>query len=82
MTKLGSREGAGWVPGIAPLPTPPRYPTPGTPLPPPLHLTSRLHGCTGTSAEHNMVVGLKSVGQLTLSPEISDIRGMTEVYNL
>ena len=29
-----------------------------------------------------MVVGLRSVDQLTLSYEISGSRGMTEVYNL
>ena len=29
-----------------------------------------------------MVVGLISVEQLTLDAQISDIRGMTEVYNL
>ena len=29
-----------------------------------------------------MAVGLKSVAQLTLWAEISDIEGMTEVYNL
>ena len=29
-----------------------------------------------------MVVGLKSVAQLSLGSHISDIRGMTEVYNL
>ena len=30
----------------------------------------------------NMAVGLKSVGQLSLYAQISDIGGMTEVYNL
>ena len=30
----------------------------------------------------NMVVGLNLVGQLTLDAQISDITGMTEVYNL
>ena len=29
-----------------------------------------------------MVVGLRSVDQLSLSTQISGIRGMTEVYNL
>ena len=29
-----------------------------------------------------MVVGLRSVDQLSLSAGISDIQGMTEVYNL
>ena len=29
-----------------------------------------------------MVVGLESVDQLTLDAQISDIKGMTEVYNL
>ena len=36
----------------------------------------------GTYGEVNSVVGLKSVQQLTLSGQIWDIRGMTEVYNL
>ena len=30
----------------------------------------------------NMVVGLKSVAQVSLADHISDIRGITEVYNL
>ena len=36
----------------------------------------------GGVPELNTVVGLKSVQQLTLDDQISDIQGMTEVYNL
>ena len=32
--------------------------------------------------EDNMVVGLKSVAQLSLVPQISGFRGITEVYNV
>ena len=43
-----------------------------------------LHGrrCARSAVPANMVVGLISVAQLTLSVQISDIRVMTEVYNL
>ena len=58
---LGSREGAGWVPGIALPPSHPSPTTPGTPLPPRAH-ACRHRGCT---SEVNMVVGLISVDQLT-----------------
>ena len=34
------------------------------------------------SGQTKLVVGLKSVDQLSLYGQISDIRGMTEVYNL
>ena len=36
----------------------------------------------GPDMQLKVAVGLKSVDQLTLSPVFSDIRGMTEVYNL
>ena len=62
--------------------SPPPYPpshTPGTPSPP--------HHCyplcrTAESDVLNMVVGLRSVGQLTLDDQISGLRVFTEVYNL
>ena len=62
--------------------TPPGPPqshhTPGTPLPPALPGTP-----TPVLPDSvNKAVGLKSVAQLTLSVQISDIRGITEVYNL
>ena len=44
-----------------------------------------MSGYTGArvrSAEYNMVVGLKSVEQLTLAAVFSGLRGITEVYNL
>ena len=55
-----------------------QYPTPGTPspcpstrtLPEPRHMP------------HKVAVGLISVAQLTLSAHFSDIRAITEVYNL
>ena len=37
---------------------------------------------TGPCGRVNMVVGLISVGQLTLRLHFSDIRGITEGYNL
>ena len=40
------------------------------------------HGAHGQSRGANSAVGLKSVDQLTLGLRFSDIRGMTEVYNL
>ena len=70
---------AGWVgTGIAP----PATPSPPLPRvhPPTRHrymAPSRTrHGV------HNMVVGLRSVAQLTLEVDISGSRGITEVYNL
>ena len=57
---------------------PPGYHTPGTPLP-----TAPATSATSVpAAESKVAVGLRSVGQLTLDAEISDIMGMTEVYNL
>ena len=47
-------------------------PTPGTLRP----------GCPACYRGPNDAVGLKSVEQLTLDGQISDIRGITEVYNL
>ena len=63
----------------SPPPDPPSSPpTPGTPLPPAPAVSSRY----GSQATTKWVVGLKSVGQLTLEAQISDIQGITEVYNL
>ena len=69
----------GWVgTGIA-LPAPTRLPhTPGTP--PPTHTAVHVHGWC--RAEHKVAVGLKSVAQLTSRRYFSDLRLMTEVYNL
>ena len=38
--------------------------------------------CAGHAGQRNSGVGLISVDQLSLDAQISDIRGMTEVYNL
>ena len=61
---------------------PPGYHYPGYTPPPPSG-----HGQPGTLPHgsysgHNMVVGLKSVAQLTLEVLISGFRGITEGYNL
>ena len=64
--------------GIAPS-RPSRPPTtPGTPPPAPPHVYISVHG----SAEQNSVVGLISVGQLSLVDHFSGLLGITEVYNL
>ena len=55
---------------------------PGYTPPPPTCRWSLYSRCTGHAGRTNMVVGLKSVRQLTLGTQISDIRGITEVYNL
>ena len=38
--------------------------------------------CSGSAAEQYMVVGLISVGQLSLEGQISGFQTITEVYNL
>ena len=82
MTNIEVLEGAGWVPGIAP-PTDPSPPTPRVhPSPPTSPAVYSRTAVRGASARCNMVVGLRSVRQLTLDDQISDIRGMTEGYNL
>ena len=58
--------------------TPPGIPTPGTPL----HPRYTQHVNAGYSTAKNEGVGLISVEQLTLSAQIEQLRGMTEVYNL
>ena len=78
---MGPWDGSWWVPGIAPLPAHPgtHYPGYTSPLP---HAASALYCCrTGHARGLNSVVGLISVGQLSLVDRFSDIRGMTEVYN-
>ena len=69
---------AGWVPGIAPSRHPPSPTTRVHPYPPYRTVT----GLLGLAVLKDMVVGLRSVAQLTLSRHFSDIRGITEVYNL
>ena len=65
-----------------------RYsPSPTLPLPPPrVHPSHHRPQLPATRAGHvpgvNMVVGLRSVGQLSLGAQISGSRGMTEGYNL
>ena len=79
MTNSGVREGAGWVPGIAP-PSHPHIPYPG--YTPPLPTCRYGYTLPGHNGQVNMVVGLISVGQLTLWPVFSVFWTMTEVYNL
>ena len=78
MVKYGPGMGY-WVgTGIAPPPTHPspiprvHPPSPGAPVLP----------YTGPAGESKLVVGLRSVDQLSLSIHFSGSRGMTEVYNL
>ena len=61
-------------PGQLPSPT-----TPGTPLPAP---GAPVLPYTRPSRGVKEAVGLKSVHQLSLYAQISDIRDMTELYNL
>ena len=63
------------------LPGPTRPTTPGTPLPDPTAEHEDWDGGARGAARRNSVVGLISVGQLSLVAHISDIEGMTEVYN-
>ena len=60
-------------------------PDPPGPHPPRVHLHPTLLHAEADTALYpglNMVVGLKTVGQLTLSVHFSGFRGITEVYNL
>ena len=69
-------------PGIVPLQAHPgTIPRVHLPLP---HIAGpgMLQRCTRVSGQRNMVVGLKSVDQLCLEDHFSDLRTMTEVYNL
>ena len=61
MSKYGSWEGTGWVPDIA-LPAHPSTHYPGYTSPPAWWYLS---GYIAVSDQQNMVVGLKSVAQLT-----------------
>ena len=79
---MGPWDGHWVVPGIAPLPAHPSYRTPGTP---PV-TTEQVPACySAVQCQYGgviMVVGLRSVGVRLLSARISDLRGITEVYNL
>ena len=81
MTKYGYIEGPGLGTGIASrVPTQlPAIPYPGYTPP-----TARQHDRYRRVQyrEVNSAVGLRSVDQLTLYAQISDIEGMTEVYNV
>ena len=80
--KYGSLGGSWVVPGIVPLQDPPRYTTPGTPLPHPLVTMSAATAPARCYGGVNMAVGLRSVAQLTLGVHFSRFEGITEVYNL
>ena len=64
------------------LPDPPSCTTPGTPLPDPHAEHEDWDGSARGAARRNSAVGLISVDQLSLSAHFSDIRELTEVYNL
>ena len=58
---------------------PPTIPYPGyTSLPPRVYSA----GACGYVSQRNMVVGLKSVDQVSLCTRFSGFRGMTEGYNV
>ena len=63
---------------------PPTHPAPVVPTPgtPPRWSRCPTLGTHGPAPRLKYAMGLKSVGQLTLSVQISHIEGMTEVYNL
>ena len=82
MVKYGSREGVRVVPGIVPLQPPQSSTTPGTPLPPHIAGPGMQQCRTVMYPGLNSAVGLISVQQLTLGTHFSDLRDMTEVYNL
>ena len=63
-----------YTPPGPPSSHPPGYTTPGTP--------PSWAYCSAGAARLNSAVGLISVRQVSLSAQISDIRGMTESYNL
>ena len=82
MTELWVLEGAWVVPGIVHPPGTRPPTTPGTPPHP-----HRLHGQAGPRPHRhdggvNMVVGLISVGQVSLSVHFSGLPGITEGYNV
>ena len=68
---MGPWDGPWWVPGIAPLQHPPGPHYPGYTLPP-TTAADVIHAPTAAAdGGVNMVVGLKSVAQLSLSVQIS-----------
>ena len=69
--------GTGYSPPSPPSPPPPRV---HLPLPPRLVRPDLMVQRSGRSK--NIVVGLKSVAQLTLDWHFSGFQGITEVYNL
>ena len=78
---MGPRMVLGLGTGIAP-PSTHRY-TPPRVHPSPPHAHGRTRTRTARSwTQSNMVVGLRSVDQLSLDTHFSDIEGITEVYNL
>ena len=80
--KYGYLGGSWVVPGSTPSQDHPRPHHPGYTSPP----TAVRHRYTECSPQlvprTNSAVGLKSVEQLSLCPLFSDLRTMTEVYNL
>ena len=78
MTKSGSWDWYGVGTGIAPS-GPPQTAPPRV-HPSPTRYTQHVNAGYVTAKER--VVGLKSVAQLTLGALFSDLRGITEVYNL
>ena len=75
MVNLGGLVGYRYSP-----PSPPsHYPYPG--YTPPLHCRTG-DCCTPGMSQYEEAVGLISVAQLTLRPVFSEIRVITEVYNL
>ena len=74
--------GTGWVPGIAPLPVHPVRTTPGTPPRHPWYTAVMVTVPHSHARGLNMVMGLRSVDQLSLDARFSGSQGMTEVYNL
>ena len=78
MTKYGYLGPVWEGTGIAPPGTHP-LPHPGYTPPAP---TATMQVFKGTSARVEVVVGLRSVDQLTLDARISGLQGITEGYNL
>ena len=75
---MGPWERRRVVPRYSPPGPPLDLPTPGTPSPTVLASQRR----AAVYGRVNEVVGLKSVAQLTSEALFSDLRGITEVYNL
>ena len=78
---MGPGMAGGWVPGIAPS-QPPSPPPPRVHLPPTPGARYTVYRAPAPMyGRVNMVVGLRSVAQLTLGVHFSGFIGMTEVYN-